>query len=86
NTIVVISTDHGESFELGFLGHAGPELHDALIRGPLVIRLPGQQTGARHAHPVSQADLAPTLLDLTAAPALRESEGRSLRPLLDGKS
>jgi arylsulfatase A-like enzyme len=86
NTIVVISTDHGESFELGFLGHAGPELHDALIRGPLVIRLPGQQTGARHAQPVSQADLASTLLDLAVAPALRATEGRSLRPLLEGQS
>jgi len=82
--IVVISTDHGESFQQGFLGHAGPHLHEPLIHGPLVIRLPGQREGRRIAQPVSQADLAPTLLDLVGAPALPDAEGRSLRALLEG--
>ncbi len=84
-TLVIISTDHGESFQQGFLGHAGPHLHEPLIHGPLVIRMPGQREGRRIAQPVSQADLAPTLIDLLQAPPLPRAEGRSLRPLLEGQ-
>jgi len=83
--IVVISTDHGESFSAGFLGHAGPRLHEALIRGPLVVRLPAQTQGRVVDEPVSQADLAPTLLDLAGVPALPSADGRSIRALLEGK-
>jgi len=86
HSIVVIGTDHGESFERGFLGHAGPDVHEALVHGPLVIRLPGQQQGQKHSEPVSQADLAPTLLDLVGAPPLPHAEGRSLKPLLAGSA
>ncbi len=86
HSIVVIGTDHGESFEQGFIGHAGPDLHEALVHGPLVIRLPGQQQGQKHRQPVSQADLAPTLLDLVGAPPLPQAEGRSLKPLLEGEA
>lgn len=86
DAIVVIGTDHGESFEQGFLGHAGPRLHEPLIHGPLVIRLPGQTAGQRIAQPVGQADLAPTLLDLVGAPPLPQAEGRSLRALLEGRA
>ncbi|MBN8504209.1 MAG: sulfatase-like hydrolase/transferase, partial [Burkholderiales bacterium] len=85
DAIVVIGTDHGESFEQGFLGHAGPRLHEPLIHGPLVVRLPGQREGRRVAQPVGQADLAPTLLDLVGAPPLPQAEGRSLRVLLEGR-
>jgi arylsulfatase A-like enzyme len=85
NTIVVITTDHGESFGHLFLGHAGPHLHQALVHGPLVIRLPGQSKGRVIEQWVSQADLAPTLLDLVNEIPLPRPEGRSLRPLLEGR-
>ncbi len=84
--IVVITSDHGESFEQGWYGHAGAPTHDPLTRIPLVIRLPGQREGRVVPQAVSQADLAPTLLDLAGAPALPQAEGRSLRPLLEGGS
>ena len=35
--------------------------------------------------PVSQADLAPTILDLVGAPPLPRAEGRSLRDALEGR-
>jgi len=82
--LIVISADHGESFEQGLIGHAGPRLHDVLIRVPLVLKLPGQQVGRVIGQPVSQADLAPTLLDMAGAPPLPRAEGRSLRALLEG--
>jgi arylsulfatase A-like enzyme len=83
--LVVVTSDHGESFEKGFLGHAGALTHDTLIRVPLVIKLPGQKLGQVVRTPVSQADLAPTLLDLAGAPALARAEGRSLRAALEGR-
>ena len=82
--ILVITADHGESFQHGYIGHAGPNLYESLIRIPLLIRLPGQRTGRVIDTPVSQADLAPTLLDLASAPALPTADGRSLAPLLKG--
>ena len=82
--LVIVTADHGESFERNFIGHAGPLLHDAVIRIPLVVKLPGQKLGRVVDQPVSQADLAPTLLDLAGAPALPHADGRSLRPLLEG--
>lgn len=82
--LVMVTADHGESFERNFIGHAGPLLHDAVIRIPLVIKLPGQTVGRIVEQPVSQADLAPTLLDMVGAAALPRAEGRSLRPLLEG--
>jgi arylsulfatase A-like enzyme len=81
--LVIVTADHGESFERNFIGHAGPLLHDAVVRIPLIIKLPGQTLGRVVGQPVSQADLAPTLLDLAGAAALPRSEGRSLRPLLE---
>ena len=82
--LVIVSSDHGESFERGYLGHAGPPLHDVLLRIPFVVKLPGQTSGRTVEMPVSQADLAPTVLDLVGAPALPAAEGRSLRALLEG--
>jgi arylsulfatase A-like enzyme len=83
-SIVVVTADHGESFERGFIGHAGPLLHEVLVRVPFVLRLPGQQQGRVIDLPMSQADVAPTLLDLAGAPPLSEAEGRSWRAALDG--
>ena len=85
SALVVVTSDHGESFEKGYLGHAGPLTHDSLIHVPLVVKLPGQKIGQTLNVPVSQADLAPTLLDMVGAPPLPRAEGRSLRAALEGK-
>ncbi len=84
--LLIVTADHGESFEHGFLGHAGPLLYDPLVRIPLVVKLPGQRVGRIVEQPVSQADLVPTVLDLVGAAPLPSLEGRSLRAALeDGK-
>lgn len=84
NAIVIIASDHGESFSHGYLGHAVPSLHQALIHVPLIIRLPGQHTGRRIHANAEQVDLLPTVLDLLGAPLPPWAEGESLKPLLDG--
>jgi arylsulfatase A-like enzyme len=83
--LVIVSSDHGESFERGLLGHAGNHLHNAVVQIPLVIKLPGQREGRFVDTPVSLADLAPTMLDFAQAPALPATDGRSLMPALDGQ-
>lgn len=85
NSLVLVSSDHGESFERGFLGHAGAFIHNAVLQVPLVVRLPGQTQGRQIDTPVSLADLAPTIADLAQAPALPHADGRSLRPALEGR-
>jgi len=65
-TIIVITSDHGEEFmEHGAFGHSGiryvSHLYQELLRIPLVIWHPdiGRK---RIAHPVSSADIVPTIL------------------------
>lgn len=84
--LIVVSADHGESFEHDYGGHGGPELYDEVIRIPLLIKAPGQQTGRRISTPAEQVDLLPTLLAMAGLPApVRPVEGRSLLPLLQGQ-
>jgi len=82
HTLVIITADHGESFERGWRGHAGHLLHPALTWIPLIIHLPGQKQGARIAQIADQTDLLPTLLDLLGAPIPAAIEGSSLVPAM----
>jgi arylsulfatase A-like enzyme len=86
-TVVALVSDHGESFlEHGHVKHCRT-LYDTEIRTPLVLRLPRQREGARHAGAVQNLDLVPTLLDLLGEEAAGGTlEGRSLVPMLEGRS
>ncbi len=81
---VIVTADHGESFEKGYLGHARDMLHESLIRVPLVIKTPGQSVGRIVQTPVSQADIAPTIFESAHAHSPVSLEGRSLVPALGG--
>jgi arylsulfatase A-like enzyme len=84
-SIVIISADHGESFEHGWFKHTGPYLYNDLIRIPLLVHLPGQKEGLRITQTAEQVDLLPTILDLVGGPVPSWSEGTSLKPSLEGK-
>lgn len=86
NSIVIISSDHGEMFDHGDLGHGGSDLYNGLIRVPLLIHLPGQTKAVRVEQASQQADLLSTVLDLIWAPTPEWTDGRSLRPLLENRS
>lgn len=66
NTVVVVTSDHGEQFgEHKLKGHAN-SLYLPLLEVPLIIRYPGSVPAGRRIAPVvSMSDLAPTLLDLS---------------------
>ena len=82
NTVVVLTSDHGEALgEHGLIGHV-ENLYDELLHVPLVIRLPhgrpnGQLRRATESL-VRHVDVAPTVLDLLGLPGLSEPSGRSL--------
>jgi arylsulfatase A-like enzyme len=84
-SIVIISADHGESFENGWFKHTGPYLFNNLIRIPLLVHLPGQKQGSRITQPAQQVDLLPTILDLIGQQSPSWTEGTSLVPALQGK-
>lgn len=84
DALVIVTSDHGESFEHGYLGHAGDILTDDVLRVPLIVKLPGQRLGRQVDTPVSLADVAPTITDFGGAAPLPRADGRSLRPALEG--
>jgi len=68
DTIIIITSDHGEEFlDHGDLFH-GQSLHDELEKIPLIIFVPNV-VPKRVAYPVSLIDIYPTLADLTGIPA-----------------
>jgi arylsulfatase A-like enzyme len=61
-TLLVVTSDHGESLgELGQLGH-NVWLHDSLLAVPLLVRYPARfPAGLRVAAPVSLVDMVPSV-------------------------
>jgi len=86
-TILVLTSDHGEGFyEHGVLKH-GYAPYEEIARVPLILRLParwGVPAGPRTTV-ASVVDLAPTLLDLVGLPPLAGATGRSLAPVVRGE-
>ncbi|MXX62993.1 MAG: sulfatase [Holophagales bacterium] len=78
---IIVVADHGEAFgEHGRFGHI--DLQAEVMRVPLLIRLPGQTKGRRSGVPVSQVDLAPTLVELAGGAQALDDDGVSLVPAL----
>jgi len=86
DAIVVIVSDHGESFgEQGKILH-GNNLHQQETHVPLIIKLPHNRlAGTRIAAPVSLVDVLPTLAALVKAKTSPRVDGVSLLPLLAGR-
>jgi len=83
NTLIIFTSDHGEM--LGDHGmHGKFVFYEGSVHVPLLMRLPGAiKPGTVIKAPASHIDLFPTILDYCGKTG-NESEGRSLRPLIDG--
>jgi arylsulfatase A-like enzyme len=67
-TLVIVTSDHGEFFgEHGLVDHGRPP-YLPVVHVPLVMRYPPRLTPARHATPVTNADVPATILDVVGAP------------------
>jgi arylsulfatase A-like enzyme len=62
NTMLVVTSDHGELFERGLMGHLNSTLHQDLLQVLLLISLPNQSERYNVWSPTSCVDLLPTLL------------------------
>jgi arylsulfatase A-like enzyme/Flp pilus assembly protein TadD len=83
-TLLVVTSDHGESLgEHGELSHS-LTIYDATQRVPLVMAGPGLPRSRVVEDPVGLADVAPTVLALAGLPPLAEASGIDLRELLEG--
>jgi len=84
NTVVVVTSDHGEQFgEHGLMDH-GNSLYEPLIRVPLVVVFPpGLPAGATVDASVTTRDLAATLTELTFGEPDPRLGGESLTRHLD---
>lgn len=80
NTIVVLTSDHGELIERGERVHNFPLVYEPVIKVPLVIFEPGQ-TSRRDVHTLSSCiDLLPTLLHYTGHEIPPDLPGHILPP------
>ena len=81
NTIVVHTSDHGDS--LGAHHLFGKEvMFEEAARVPLLVRLPGHKRDKIVPQPVSHIDFVPTLLDLLGQPKHPQCAGKSLLPII----
>jgi arylsulfatase A-like enzyme len=84
DTLVVVTSDHGEGFlEHGYLAH-GAGLHQEILHVPLLFAGPGVAPGTRVDAPVGLVDLMPTLLELLGVPPVDRVMGRSFADLVRG--
>lgn len=85
NTVLIVTSDHGESFlEHGDLGH--PELlYDEIARVPMIIVGPMlPRKGVTVGRQVMSIDILPTVLDLLKLKPDPHLQGESLMPLIGG--
>ncbi len=84
-TMLVITSDHGdELFEERRCGHGG-SLRDSLVRVPLLVHDPARfPAGTIIDEGAEGVDLLPTFLEALGAPASPDAQGEPLAPLAQG--
>lgn len=84
NTVIILSSDHGESFEDKMVGH-GAVLYEQVMNVPLVIKYPSRNSGMFINDLIEQIDIPATILDIANIPPPPWMEGRSLTPLMNNQ-
>lgn len=84
DTLLILTSDHGEAFgEHGLFGHS-PGLYDCLVRVPLLIRFPyGRFKSTKYPYIVELRDIFSTVLDVTGVDWKGDRAGTSLSGLLE---
>ena len=87
DTMVVFTADQGEPLgEHGYVRRFRPWLYEELIHTPLIVRMPGGESGGSRQPALVQAvDLYPTILAALGLPADDKAHGRDLLPVIRGE-
>jgi len=87
NTVIIFTSDHGETLGDHGLMYKGCRFYEGLVRVPLIISWPGKfSKGVRANGLVELLDKAATILDLAQVPLPEYFQGKSLLPVLKGES
>jgi len=88
DTLIIVTSDHGEDFKQHSMDWNHLTLHDTVVHIPLIMRYPKKlPNGIRVKGFGQHIDLLPTILDVIGAPTeALNIDGKSLLPLLKGKS
>ena len=78
---VMVTSDHGNLFERGVVGHSTPLLYDAITHVPLIVSVPGQHERKDIQTHTSAVDILPTLAKLAGSPIPAWAEGTPLPEL-----
>lgn len=85
NTVIVYTSDNG--FFVGDHGWYDKRyMYEPSFRVPLLVQAPGARKGGVIDAMAMNIDIAPTLLDYAGIVAPRSMQGRSLRPLIEGRT
>ena len=82
DTLLIITSDHGEEFKERYVGHSRDSSSDALLRVPLIFSWPARFTGKSISTPVSTLDILPTIADLAGLQIPHTVRGVSLKNFL----
>jgi arylsulfatase A-like enzyme len=83
NSMVIVTSDHGEMFEKGYQGHDGTSLYQPVVHIPLFFRMPNQQDGKVLTANAEHVDIAPTLMDVLGLKIPPWMEGTSLKEAME---
>ena len=87
NTLVIFMSDHGDMLGDHGLWRKGCRFYEGLVRVPLILSWPQRiRANVQSNALVELTDLAPTLLELAGLEKLPQMPGRSLLPLLEGRT
>lgn len=87
NTIVIFTSDHGETLGDHGLMYKGCRFYEGLVRVPLIFSWPGHfLTGVQNDSLVELTDLSATLLELAGVEQPEYMQGQSLVPALTGET
>ena len=87
NTLIILTSDHGESLGDHGLVEKGCRFYEGLVRVPLIFSWRGHfKPGLVQEALVELTDIAPTLLEICCLPQPDRMQGKSLVKLLNGES
>ncbi len=84
NTMIILLSDHGESFQEHKMWEHGVQLYNELIRVPLIIKYPGSKhRGSTIANSVGIIDILPSILEELGIAPNSQFEGKHVHDIIN---